>query len=350
MNVTENLCDNGLTVLVQQCNANPIVLQNGTFCNDLTEADTLYKNAKFYYSTNEYQGALVSYSCTAVLLNSLVRQLSLPANSAIPENAAKKTEINNILNCCLQAVEVLFEKTKKLKKGNDDDEDDKDWGKICTKIQPLVFSKGSANCLFFSDVAGLYEEKKTFESSLIYPLMYPNLYPKRSKGILLYGPPGTGKTYIVKAAVNELQQIGGKSVGVLFFAPSPGDLKGKYVGETEKRIEEIFTCASRAACNHELDCKNGKKYISIIFMDEADAIAPDRDVDPTGLAANSVNTLLQMMDGINSKPNVAVIAATNFPWKLDNAILRRFDTQILVDIPKESDILELLNFEMRQIR
>ena len=93
MNVIENLCDNGLTVLVQQCNANPIVLQNGTFCNDLTEADTLYKNAKFYYSTNEYQGALVSYYCTAVLLNSLVRQLSLPANSAIPENAAKKLKL-----------------------------------------------------------------------------------------------------------------------------------------------------------------------------------------------------------------------------------------------------------------
>jgi len=344
MNVVDNLCDSGLTVLVRDCQAHPIILQNETFCNDLSEADTLYKNAKFYYSTNEYQGALVSYSCTAVLLNSLSRQLSGE------QYAAKKTEINNILNCCLRAVEVLFEKTKKMKKGNDDDEDgDKEWDKICTKIQPLVFNKGSSNCLFFSDVAGLNEEKKTFEASLIYPLMYPNLYPKRSKGILLYGPPGTGKTYIVKAAVNELQQIGGKSVGVLFFAPSPGDLKGKYVGETEKRIEEIFTCASRAACNHELDCKNGKKYISIIFMDEADAIAPDRDEDPTGLAANSVNTLLQMMDGINSKPNVAVIAATNFPWKLDNAILRRFDTQILVDIPKESDILELLNFEMRQM-
>ena len=350
MSVIENLCDSGLTSLVEFCKNRQIILQNKMICNDINEADTLYKNAKFYYSTNEYQGALVSYSCTAVLLNSVMRQLSQTDNSnAIEGGAEKRKVVSEVLNCCLRAVEVLFEKTKKMKKGGDDDEDDKEWDKICIKIKPLVFNKGSSNCLFFSDVAGLYEEKKTFESSLIYPLMYPNLYPKRSKGILLYGPPGTGKTYIVKAAVNELQQKGGKSVGVLFFAPSPGDLKGKYVGETEKRIEEIFTCASRAACNHELDCKNGKKYISIIFMDEADAIAPDRDDDPTGLAANSVNTLLQMMDGINSKPNVAVIAATNYPWKLDNAILRRFDTQILVDIPNEGDILELLNLEVRQM-
>ena len=351
----QNLCDSGLTALVESCRNNPITITNTTLCNDLEEANILYKNAKFYYSTNEYQGALVSYSCASVLLNSISRQLESTGTSSSSSSAAStpqdnmKPKIDDILNCCLRAVEVLLEKTKKIKKSADEDEDEKEWDKICVKIKPLVFSKGSSNCIFFNDVAGLYEEKKTFESSLIYPLMYPNLYPKRSKGILLYGPPGTGKTYIVKAAVNELQIKGGKSVGVLFFTPSPGDLKGKYVGETEKRIEEMFTCASKAACNHEMDCKNGKKYISIIFMDEFDAIAQDRDEDPTGLAANSVNTLLQMMDGINSKPNVAVVAATNFPWSLDNAILRRFDTQILVDLPKEGDILELLNNEMKQM-
>jgi SpoVK/Ycf46/Vps4 family AAA+-type ATPase len=73
---------------------------------------------------------------------------------------------------------------------------------------------------------------------------------------------------------------------------------------------QIFTCASRAACESELGCPEKKKYQAIIFMDEFDAIGPDRSDDPTGLAANSVNTLLQMMDGIKSKPNVAVIAAT----------------------------------------
>ena len=334
-----NIC-NDKTIfepLVQYFQENPAV-QNNTISSDLDEAKKLYTNAKFYYSTNELQGALVSYSCCAVLLNSIVRQL--------PEGSEQKTSTSEILNCCLRAVYILQEKTRTSKPKND--EEKKDWKKICTNLQPLVFSKGSSDCLFFSSVAGLKKEKELFRTSLIYPLMYPNLYPKASRGILIYGPPGTGKTYIVKAAVNELQKTD-KSVGVLFFAPSPGDLKGKYVGETEKKIEEWFTCASRAACSSQLDCNNDKKYISLIFMDEFDAIGPDRSTDTTGLAANSVNTLLQMMDGINSKQNVTVVAATNYPWNLDSAILRRFDTQILIDLPNEGDILELLNIELKRM-
>ncbi len=325
--------------LLDYANKNPAPVQNRTIKDDIKEAEILYSNAKFYYASNEFNGALVSYSCAAVLLNSIIRQLTDPL----------KTRANNILNCCLSAVQILQEKVKTSGGSTGQkDEEKKDWGKICTNLQPLVFSKGSSDCLFFSSVAGLRKEKELFRTSLIFPLSYPNLYPKASKGILIYGPPGTGKTYIVKAAVNELQKTD-PNVGVLFFAPSPGDLKGKYVGETEKKIEEWFTCASRAACESQLECPGQKKFISLIFMDEFDAIAPDRNTDSTGLAANSVNTLLQMMDGIKSKENVAVVAATNFPWYLDSAILRRFDTQILIDLPKSGDITELLNIEMKKI-
>ena len=310
--------------------------------NNINEAKLLHSNGKFYYATNEYVGALVSYSCSAVLLNSIIR--AIPDNTST--NKALFDNANELLNCCLRAVQTLQEKTKSSKP-KDDADNSKDWGKICTNLQPLIFSKGSSDCLFFSGVAGLRKEKELFRTSLIFPLMYPNLYPKSSKGILIYGPPGTGKTFIVKAAVNELQKTD-KNVAVLFFAPSPGDLKGKYVGETEKKIEEWFTCASKAACDSQLDCNNNKKYISLIFMDEFDAIAQDRNTDTTGLAANSVNTLLQMMDGIKSKPNVTIVAATNYPWNLDSAILRRFDTQILIDLPDNSDLLEVLNIEMRK--
>ncbi len=325
--------------------------------DDINEASILYNNAKFYYANNEFNGALVSYSCAAVLLNSIVRQLDASftiergGQIANPDEINKcKTTAAELLSCCLNAVEVLQGKVKSMSSSASGPKDDekKDWAKICTNLQPLVFSKGSSDCLFFSSVAGLRREKELFRTSLIFPLSYPNLYPKASKGILIYGPPGTGKTYIVKAAVNELQKTDPK-VGVLFFAPSPGDLKGKYVGETEKKIEEWFTCASRAACESQLNCPGQKKFISLIFMDEFDAIAPDRSQDNTGMAANSVNTLLQMMDGINSKENVAVVAATNFPWSLDSAILRRFDTQILIDLPKKNDIMELLNIEMKKI-
>jgi len=341
------------------------------------QAKQLYENATYYLTINELPGALVSYSCAAVLFNVLKETKQIGFNGGVgesqppaiknptndgnipsvtppntPTNIVPKSQdhLSTILTCCLKAIENLQQKVSQMCSSNKqkDDEEEKPWDKICTKIQPLVFKKGGSDCIFFQDVAGLFIEKKLMDESLIKPLQFPNVYPAASRGLLIYGPPGTGKTYLVKAAVNELQKKD-PHVGILFFAPSPGDFKGKYVGETEKKIEEIFVCASKAACTYQTDiCKTSqKKYRSIIFMDEMDAIAPDRNNDPTGLAVNSVNTLLQMMDGIKSKPNITVIAATNYPWNLDSAILRRFDSQIFIDVPTERDLLELLDIQMR---
>jgi AAA+ superfamily predicted ATPase len=313
---------------------------NPALCDGIDETNILYNNAKFYYASNELLGAIVSYSCAAISLNWIIKTTQ--------GQGPKFVESTKMLNCCLNAIEVLQQKLATQKStGDDKDDETKDWDKICINNEPLTFIKGSSDCIFFNDVAGLHKEKKLLEASLIYPLVYPNLYPKASRGILIYGPPGTGKTFMIKAAVNELQ-IQDPTVGVLYFAPSPSDLKGKYVGETEKKIEEIFTCASRAACKYQNEYCTDKKYISIIFMDEMDSIAPDRSTDTTGMAGNSVNTLLQMMDGIKSFPNVAVIGATNYPWSLDAAILRRFDTQLLIGLPTENDLKTLLDLEMNR--
>ena len=83
-------------------------------------------------------------------------------------------------------------------------------------------------------------------------------------------------------------------------------------------------------------------------MDEMDAIAPNRDNDTTGLAANSVNTLLQMMDGVSSNDNVIVIGATNYPWKLDSAINRRFGTKVFLTIPGQNykEVVELIKMHI----
>lgn len=349
------------------CNNEFIELDN-IYKNNSTylQAKQLYQNATYYVTVNELTGALVSYSCAAVLFNTLKGNVPesnnsinivTPINSQPDSQPSTPRQVNSnqqtdhlsaILTCCLKAIENLQQKVGSNNKSNNNDEEEKPWDKICTKIEPLVFKKGGSDCIFFEDVAGLFIEKKLMDESLIKPLQFPNIYPAASRGLLIYGPPGTGKTYLVKAAVNELQKKD-PNVGILFFAPSPGDFKGKYVGETEKKIEEIFVCASRAACEYQNEkCKNSrKKYRSIIFMDEMDAIAPDRTNDQTGLAVNSVNTLLQMMDGIKSRPNVTVIAATNYPWTLDSAILRRFDSQIFIDVPNERDLLELLDIQMR---
>ena len=139
--------------LIRYANSN----KDRPISSDINEASILYNNAKFYYTNNEFSGALVSYSCAAVLLNSIIRQLGQGQGQGQDKNTATE-----LLNCCLSAVEVLQEKVKTLSSNANSSKDDekKDWAKICTNLQPLVFSKGSSDCLFFSSVAGLRREKE----------------------------------------------------------------------------------------------------------------------------------------------------------------------------------------------
>ena len=199
------------------------------------------------------------------------------------------------------------------------------------------------NCLLFNDVIGLHDQKEQILESFAYPIIYPKLYPKGTKGMLFYGPPGTGKTYIMKATVNQLQVMD-ENLRILYYSPTGAELKGKYVGETEKNIKAYFDVASEnaKACEKK---NNGKKYISIIFIDEVEAIAGDRAAGDS-LMTNSVNTLLQMMDGVNSHENVAVVAATNYPWNLDSAILRRLQKRIHIKLPENDEVRQLMHFEL----
>jgi SpoVK/Ycf46/Vps4 family AAA+-type ATPase len=200
------------------------------------------------------------------------------------------------------------------------------------------------DCIYFKDVAGMTQAKSDLLTYFVYPLIYPNLYSRRgAKSILLYGLPGTGKTFIAKAAVNELQRAD-PNVGVIFYAPTGAELKGKYVGETEKKIAAYFDCASKKA--NECGNDGNKKYIAVLFIDEIEAIAGDRTQDQSGIMTNSVNVLLQKMDGISSYKNVVVLAATNFPDKLDSAIRRRFAREIHISLPKPSDIQTVMQKDL----
>ena len=331
----------------------------------------LYQNGEYYSSIGEVEGALVSYSSCASIIHTVLTLNSDECNKDAAADACPDADdfdfykgtaeqhinikvvvqgkLETLLNQVISQVETLQGKLKQMKNkssNDDDEEDDIDWKEKCMQVHPLVF-KGGGDCIFYSDIAGLQKQKTMIKDTLIKPLIYPNLYPKIGKGFLLYGPPGTGKTLLAKASVNELQ-LADDSVKVLFFAPTGAELKGKYVGETEKRIKEAFVCASRKACECEKDSEKtgaSKKYISVIFIDEVDSVAGDRSQDQTGLVANSVNTLLQMMDGIDSYDNVAVICATNYPWKLDSAVLRRLDTQVLLGLPETKQIVAQMEIE-----
>lgn len=181
--------------------------------------------------------------------------------------------------------------------------------------------------LTFKQVKGAEKEIEQLKVNYIYPFQYPMLFPSLPKGILLYGVPGTGKTFLIRAATGELPNVA-------FFAPLPSELKGKYEGDTEKNIAMVFKCA-------DATLKSSKQYSSAaIFFDEMDSIAGKRGEDP-GMV-RSVNSLLQSMDGIIQLPNVSVIGATNYPWSLDDAVLRRFTSRIMIDLPTDKARKQIL--------
>jgi SpoVK/Ycf46/Vps4 family AAA+-type ATPase len=177
----------------------------------------------------------------------------------------------------------------------------------------------------FGNIAGQFDAKQKLDLEYIYPLIFSNLFREGSKSVLLYGPPGTGKTLLARAATSSIPRS-------VFFAPTPAELKGKYEGETEKQIKAVFDCAQRS-----IDSNTAQN--AIIFLDEFESLAGERSDDAS--MARSVNAFLQAMDGVQKRRGVSVVAATNYPWRLDSAILRRFSARILVDLP-DTEAIEWL--------
>lgn len=214
----------------------------------------------------------------------------------------------------------------------------------------LVEFSGRECDLWFDNVAGLHDVKEMLTAGFIKPILYPNLFGSLARGMLLFGPPGTGKTMVLKAAVNELMSAS-TCIRVLFFAPQSSALKGKFVGETETMILRLYRGASMLASKRaELDSRAGipSLAISIIFIDEIDNIAARGRAgsgEMAAIAGTSVNTLLQVMDGFGSMKNVITIGATNYPWKIDEAIMRRFTYLVPVKMPSAKGIAEILDIE-----
>ena len=171
---------------------------------------------------------------------------------------------------------------------------------------------------------------------------------KVRRSFLFYGPPGTGKTLFAKASAHSLQSIT-PTLDVLFYAPTADQLKDKFVGGTEKKISTYFRCVEDAAVRKEEEMRrihgDTHSVLGIIFFDEFDSLARARDQDDaSGIHASATNTLLQMMDGFTSLPHVVVMAATNYPWQLDDAILSRFQTKIYVRLPDQGTVARLIQY------
>lgn len=189
-----------------------------------------------------------------------------------------------------------------------------------------------------TSVIGQENCKSAIKYGFIYPFLFSNLF-KKAKVLLLYGPPGTGKTEVARAIPNEM-----KIVDLTYFSENGASLKSKWMGGTEKNIRNLFQTAEKYAVDIREKCLEDKvdkvskcKTASMIFLDEVEAIAVDRQTQNDVASVASTNALLTEMDGLVSYNNIMMILATNEPWKLDNAIQRRCDKTVFVDLPKKDD-------------
>ena len=184
----------------------------------------------------------------------------------------------------------------------------------------------------YDDLGGMRDTIDALREMVELPLRHPELFQRLGvdppKGVLLHGPPGTGKTRLARAVANESD--------AQFFHISGPEIMGSGYGESEKKLRALFEEASKAVP-------------SIIFIDEIDSIAPKRDQVSGEAEKRLVAQLLTLMDGLEPRQNLVVIAATNRPEAIDEALRRpgRFDREIVVGVPDETGRREILGIHTR---
>src|SRR5919109_1398260 len=186
----------------------------------------------------------------------------------------------------------------------------------------------------YEDIGGLKEEIQKVREMIELPLRHPEIFEKLGieapKGVLLYGPPGTGKTLLAKAVASESNSH--------FISISGPEIMSKFYGESEARMRELFKEAR-------------EKAPTIIFIDEIDSIAPKREEVMGEVERRVVSQMLSLMDGLEARGKVIVIAATNRQNALDPALRRpgRFDREIEIKVPDKNGRLEILQIHSRNM-
>jgi len=186
----------------------------------------------------------------------------------------------------------------------------------------------------YDDIGGLDDELKRIREMIELPLKHPELFDRMGisapKGVLLYGPPGTGKTLIAEAVANES--------GASFYSIRGPEIMGRYYGQSEERLRDIFKEAEDNAP-------------SIIFLDEIDSIAPHRDMTHGEVERRVVAQLLTLMDGMGGRGDVIVIGATNREDAIDPALRRpgRFDREIEIGVPNVSGRKNIIEVHTRSM-
>ncbi|GFR41454.1 hypothetical protein Agub_g2142 [Astrephomene gubernaculifera] len=204
----------------------------------------------------------------------------------------------------------------------------------------------------WDDIAGLEEAKRVLNEALVLPMIMPDFFTgirRPVKGVLLFGPPGTGKTMLAKAAATE--------TSCTFFNVSSATLASKYRGESERMVRVLFDMAREMAP-------------AMIFIDEVDSLCSQRGTANEHEASRRVKTeLLVQIDGVHgggdkdkdaaaaggpdgeppAPRHVFVLAATNFPWDIDEALRRRLEKRVYIPLPGHAQRLQLLKINLKEV-
>src|SRR5690606_38542163 len=184
----------------------------------------------------------------------------------------------------------------------------------------------------YDDVGGLGNTVGHIREMIELPLRHPELFQRLGidppKGVLLHGPPGTGETLLARAVANEAEAS--------FHHIAGPEIMGRHVGESEQRLRDVFQEAQRDAP-------------AIVFIDEIDSIAPKRDQVTSEVERRIVAQLLTLMDGLEPRQNLVVIAATNRVDSIDEALRRpgRFDREIIIGVPDQDGRRQILGIHTR---
>ncbi len=278
-----------------------------------------------------YKGAHQNYLKAAEVLQQLLSFTSNPQLKNMYYVKAKEyiARAKELKEQGLQPIDYGGKRKKgsKKKKSKDrDEESDEEKDELEEAISDIiVVEKPNVK---MSNVAGLVEAKRALREAIILPMKRPDLFKGARnpwRGILLFGAPGTGKTLLARAVATE--------VDATFFNVSASSIISKWLGESEKLVQQLFETA--------ID-----KQPSLIFIDEVDSIASTRGGGEHDAMRRVKTTLMTMMDGLTTKKEdrIVVVGATNLPWELDPAFRSRFEKRIYInlpDLPARAKIFEI---------
>lgn len=300
------------------------------------------KNKKISETSLNNLAELTSGYVTCDLI-ALVKQAGMVALKRISKfnylDYLKSKEIESYFDCndakSIKSQSIATDlETKDIVEANPENEPDyqlcdDDFEQALSQVKPNTLREGFTVIpnVTWDDIGGLEVLRQTLILNVVKPIKCPALFKmmniNNAGGVLLFGPPGCGKTLLAKAVSN--------ASSANFISVKGPELLNKYVGESEKAVRELFKRA-----------KNSQPCV--IFFDEFDSLAPKRSSDNNAATDRVVNQLLTLMDGFEERQQVFLIAATNRPDMIDDAMLRegRLGTKLYVPLPDQDDRLKIL--------